>query len=92
MGSDLVARLRGSGAAQRSCSGSFNVPLRFGPTGLVVLFIAVLHGDALHASFPHRGRGLLQRQPAPHRLVHLTVQRGVQHTLQAEVTVLFLKT
>lgn len=57
---------------------------------LVVLFVAVLHGDALHPSFPHRGRGFFQRQPAPHRLVHLAVQGGVQNPLQAEVAVLFL--
>lgn len=71
-----------------------------GPAGVVgvralvivfVLLVAVFHGDALHASFPHRGRGLLQRQPVAHRVVHLAVEGGVEDALQAEVPVLFLQ-
>lgn len=57
---------------------------------LFVLLVAVLHGDALHASFPHRSSGLLHGQPVAHRVVHLTVQGRVEDTLQAEVPVLFL--
>lgn len=56
-----------------------------------VLLVAVLHGDALHASFPHRSSGLLDGQPVAHRVVHLAVQGGVQDALQAEVPVLFLE-
>lgn len=58
---------------------------------LFVLLVAVLHGDALHASFPHRSSGLLHGQPVAHCVVHLTVQGGVKDTLQAEVPVLFLQ-
>lgn len=57
---------------------------------LFVLLVAVLHGDALHASFPHRSRGLLQGQPVAHRVVHLAVEGGVEDPLQPEVPVLFL--
>lgn len=45
----------------------------------------------MHASFPHRSSGLLHGQPVAHRVVHLTVQGGVEDTLQAEVPVLFLQ-
>lgn len=57
---------------------------------LFVLLIAVLHGDALHASFPHRSRGLLQGEPVANRVVHLAVEGGVEDPLQPEVPVLFL--
>lgn len=40
---------------------------------LVVLFVAILHGDALHAPFPDRGGGFFQGQPVPHCFVHLAV-------------------
>lgn len=46
--------------------------------GLVVIFIfliTVLHGDALHASLPARGRRLLHCEAVPDRVVHLAVQR-----------------
>lgn len=71
-------------------AGGFFVSVR----ALVVLFVllvAVLHGDALHASFPHRGGGLLHGQPVAHRIVHLAVEGGVEDALQAEVPVLFLR-
>lgn len=58
---------------------------------IIVVFITVLHGYARHPSFPHRRRGLLQGQSVPHRVIHVTVQRGVQDALQPEVTVLFLE-
>lgn len=57
---------------------------------LFILLIAVLHGDALHASFPHRSRGLLQGEPVADRVVHLAVEGGVEDPLQPEVPVLFL--
>lgn len=57
---------------------------------LFVLLIAVLHGDALHASFPHRSRGLLQGEPVAHCVVHLAVEGRVEDPLQPEVPVLFL--
>lgn len=58
---------------------------------LFVLLIAVLHGDALHASFPHGSGGLLHGQTVAHRVIHLTVEGGVEHPLQAKVPVLFLQ-
>lgn len=65
------------------------------PAPLVVLFIlliAVLHGDALEPSaLADRRRGLLYRQPVPNGLVGFAVQGGVQHALQSEIPVRFLK-
>lgn len=58
---------------------------------LFILLIAVLHGDALHASFPHWSSGLLHSQPIAHRIVHLAVECGVEDALQAKVPVLFLQ-
>lgn len=58
---------------------------------LFILLIAVLHGDALHASFPHRGCGLLHSESVAHRVVHLAVEGGVEDALQAKVPVLFLQ-
>lgn len=78
---------RGGGKGREVFFGSLRV------RALVVLFIlliAVLHGDALHASFPHRSRGLLQGEPVADRVVHLAVEGGVEDPLQPEVPVLFL--
>lgn len=65
------------------------------PSPLVILFIlliAVLHGDALEPSaLADRRRGLLYRQPVPNGLVGFAVQGGVQHALQSEIPVRFLK-
>ena len=58
---------------------------------VIVVFVAVSHGYALHPPLPHRGGGLLQGQPVADRVVHLAVQRGVRHPLQTEVPVLLLK-
>lgn len=58
---------------------------------VVVLLVAVPHGNALHPAFSHRGRGFFQRQAVPHGFIHLTVQCRIQNSLKAEVTVLFLR-
>lgn len=88
--SELRKRLRGSQAVLKLTPTPRKTIVE--PLDLVnvIVFIAVPHGNALHPSFPHWRRGLLQGEAVSHRLVHLTVQRGVQHTLQAEVPVLFL--
>lgn len=66
-----------------------------GPAALVVLFvllITVLHGDPLQPSaLTDRRRGLLYCQPVPNGLVGFAVQGGVQHALQSEIPVRFLK-
>lgn len=65
------------------------------PASLVILFIlliAVLHGDALEPpALADRRRGLLYRQPVPDGLIGFAVQGGVQHALQSEIPVRFLK-
>lgn len=59
---------------------------------LFILLIAVLHGDALEPpALADRRRGLLHRQPVPDGLVGFAVQGGVQHALQSEISVGFLK-
>uniref|UniRef100_A0A803W946 Centrosomal protein 15 n=1 Tax=Ficedula albicollis TaxID=59894 RepID=A0A803W946_FICAL len=58
---------------------------------LLILLIAVLHGDALQPpALADRRRGLLHRQPVPDGLVGFAVQGGVQHALQSEIAGLCL--
>lgn len=59
---------------------------------LLILLIAVLHGDPLEPpALADRRRGLLHRQPVPDGLVGFAVQGGVQHALQSEISVRFLQ-
>lgn len=58
---------------------------------LLVLLVAVLHRDALHASLSDGGSGFLQGEPVSYRVVRLAVECGVENTLQPKIPVFLLQ-
>lgn len=71
----LMERLHGLSGGILHPLRSLDILAVFRPFDLVImiLFIAVFHGNALHPSFPHRCSGFFQGEPVSHGFIHLTV-------------------